>query len=188
MERVTGDGLIAEHDELNTTRIRSQPRSAPPWNPAVASAYYDAHQEVRYLERWLHERVTGLVMSFRRSATEAATFAALTKIAGLAATAAQDDAAEAALRLNRRITAIRQLPSIDDAPVWERIRASGGGSLPPRCPFCKTYQLRVALMSGQVACFFPGCTDSDGERPTGVMDYNRVNGDPVLVWSDGTVQ
>ena len=72
-------------------------------------------------------------------------------------------------------------------PRWERIRRGPDG-LPPACPFCRTFSLRVAVASGAVICVYPGCMDSRGDRPSARMEIGRVSGEPQVVWSDGTVQ
>jgi hypothetical protein len=75
--------------------------------------------------------------------------------------------------------------------VWRRL-GHGLDGMPPQCPYCETYSLRVAVRSRVVMCFKYGCEDRDGTTPpTGTMDRLLAGpqaGQPVLVWADGLVQ
>lgn len=161
--------------------------SRVPGNIAAMMVALDAHEFVRRLEASLRLAVTGKPGP-KRGGSDANTRAALRAIVNLGEAVSEDAAAEAARLLERFVTSIGQLPSVDDVPRWERIRPGPGG-LPPACPNCKTYSLRVALQSGSVMCVYPNCTDLDGNRPpTGRMELSRITGDPLVAWRDGTVQ
>ncbi|MGI5288355.1 hypothetical protein ACQEVF_34145 [Nonomuraea polychroma] len=59
------------------------------------------------------------------------------------------------------------------------------GQLPPACPYCRTYSIRLAQESGRVTCFNVKCEDENGERPRGRIDKNQLDGTPMLTWADG---
>lgn len=179
------EAILGIRDVKPTTRAAGKPGSKPPWNPEVAGALFNAHAGARQLEADLRIAITG--RDYRRSPRSGNTGDVLAAIKAME-TAMDHPQAEAAHRkLTRWVTAIRQLPGLDLSPKWERIRPGPDG-LPPKCPHCGTFSLRVALSSGVVQCWYPGCTDSDGRRPQARLDLSRINGNPVLVWSDGTVQ
>lgn len=196
--------LIAEADTDAGLRRARQMDSRPPWNSQVANAYFDAHQLVRRLEASLRLAVAGHTGP-TRGGSDANTTEAIRAISRMATAAsvihtgvpvsrAEPDgrkltAAELAAHILDRVTrVIGQLPAVDEFPKWERIRAGPDG-LPPRCPNCETFSLRVAVQSGIVCCFLPGCTDLDGNHPPQArLDMSKLNGEPVLAWTDGTVQ
>lgn len=180
-------GLITEHDQQNTTWVHTQPRSAPPWNPAVANAVLDAHAAIRQAEADLQMAVTGRPRVTPRAATERDTLKALNSIPGLAAGAGTYIRDLVIRKLNHVTTSIRQLPAIDDAPVWQRLRPGRDG-MPPICQYCKNYTLAVAVQSGMIQCRFPGCTDRDGNPPQARMVIGEYTGQRMVAWADGTVQ
>lgn len=180
-------GLITEHDQQNQTRVHTQPRSAPPWNPAVAAAVLDAHAAIRDVAAALHLAVTGRPRAVPWAATERDTLRALDAIPALAAGAGKDERDRAIRMINRVTTAIRQLPAIDSAPVWQRLQPGPDG-LPPICPYCSNYSLAFAVQSGMIMCRFPGCTDDDGNVPQASMEPGRYTGKPLLAWNDGKIQ
>lgn len=175
-ERDTGTGFIrGAHQD---SRI--------PGNIAAMMVALEAHEFVRRLEASLRLAVTGRT-GHRRGGSDANTKAALAAIVNLGEAVHEDAAADAARLLERFITLIGQLPAVDTVPRWERIRPGPGG-LPPKCPWCETFSLRVAICSGQVLCVFPGCADEIGNSPPrGRLDLSRVTGSPVLVWDSGRV-
>ena len=159
--------------------------SSPPWNPAPASVLLGIHEGVRRLETSML-REAGLPAR-RRGGSDVNTARALQAITGLGVAVPAAGSAAAARILYRWAGQAARLPGIDEAPRWRPVRRTGGG-LPPRCPYCGTYSLRVAQASGAVACFLPGCADKDGNRPYGRLDLSRMTGRPVLAWNDGLVQ
>ncbi len=178
--------LIAEPDITPTTRSSGKPTSRPPWNAAVAYAITDAHAGVREIEREFRIEITGR-HRWPRGGSDSNTVGAMEAITAMSSVVSRDRAKRAARSLIHWADVIRQLPAVDDKPRWERIRAGPDG-LPPTCPHCGTFSLRVAIESGVIQCWFPSCTDSNGNRPAAHLDINRVNGEPVLLWSDGSVQ
>lgn len=201
---VTVTFLIAEADTDPGLRRRGQMESRPPWNAVNANALLEAHQLVRRLEASLRIVVLGHA-GHARGGSDANTLEAIRAISRMATAASvihtgepvtrrEPDgrkltAAELAARILDRMTRlIGQLPAVDEVPRWDKIRAGPDG-LPPRCPNCGTFSLRVAVQSGIVACFMPNCVDLDGNRPPQArLDMSKLNGEPVLAWADGTVQ
>ena len=178
--------LVGVRDQQPSVHVRGKPGSRPPWNPAVAHALLDARQGIRELERDMRLEVTGSSGPARGGA-DVNTTGALKAIAAMEQAVTRDRVMDALRALNSWANAIRRLPAIDDLPQWRRLRPGPAGT-PPLCPFCSTYSLRVAVESGVVACFFPDCADSDGNRPRARLDVNRLNGEPVLIWSSGETQ
>lgn len=171
--------------------------SSPPWNPQAANALLTAHEGIRRTEQNIRTQVTGTTRE-RRGGSVRNTYAALAAITSLGEALPQDHTREGrkpcpcgycqvVADLTRWADAARRLPGIDEAPVWLPIRITGG-TLPPCCPYCHTYSLRVAKASGVVACFMPQCQDSNGQRPRGRCDLSKITGDAVLAWDDGLVQ
>jgi hypothetical protein len=176
--------LIAEPDIQPSARSSGKPTSRPPWNAAVAYAITDAHAGVRDIEHSFRLIIHGRLRD--RGGSTANTLAALDAITAMESAVPQGNARQAARHLIKWATSIRQLPAIDDKPRWEKIRAGPDG-LPPKCPHCQTFSLRVALESGVIQCWFPGCKDGDGNRPQARLDISRIDSTPVLVWIDGRI-
>ncbi|MDQ2876229.1 MAG: hypothetical protein M3Y33_16125 [Actinomycetota bacterium] len=177
--------LIWQPDDQGTTGRAGKPGSRPPWNPMVANVLLDAHEGSRRLEAALRYAKFGHP-GWRRGGADRHTAAALKSAARLAA-ALGPDAEDAAQRIvDRWATSAKQLPAIDEAPVWRSLRPGPEG-LPPVCRFCATYNLRVAVTSRTVMCFSPACP---GARPTATMDRLLAGpeaGKPLLKWSDGWI-
>ncbi|MGW4958010.1 hypothetical protein ACWEPL_12360 [Nonomuraea sp. NPDC004186] len=86
--------------------------------------------------------------------------------------------------LYRWVEQVRQIRDIDESEKRIPIHVPKG-QLPPACPYCKTYSIRLAQESGRVACSNSRCEDENGERPRGRIDKNRLDGSAMLSWSDG---
>jgi hypothetical protein len=177
--------LLAARDQQPSVRVAGQPASRPPWNSAVADALDDARAGIRRLEADMYLEIFGKPRRARGS-SDGNTTAAIKAVAAMETAVTRDHAKEAAHALARWAAMIRRLPAVDDLPHWIRIRPGPDG-LPPKCPFCGTFSLRLAMESGLVACWMPGCADSDGRRPQAHLDISRITGSPVLVWQDGVV-
>lgn len=179
--------LVVDQDVEPGTGRRTVPATRTPGNTQAINAEMDAHELVRRLEASMRLAVTGHTGRMRGgsdSSTRAA-IAAIEKLGEAVSPAARQLAARL---LDRATTMIGQLPAVDEIPRWEKIRPGPGG-LPPKCPRCETFSLRVALQSGIVVCVFPECTDLDGRRPPQArMDLSKIDGRPILVWRDGIVQ
>jgi hypothetical protein len=186
----TTDWLLADADRQPSARHILNKDSKPPWNAAVGNCLLDTHELIRRLEASLRLAVTGHPGQ-ARGGSAANTVAALRAIPKLAEAVSEHDRKQATRLLSKAAVYIGQLVSVDTAPKWEKIRAGPGG-LPPRCPRCLTYSLRVSILSGIVICVNPGtdaqgCRDLDGNPMRGRLDLNRLDGSPVLAWRDGTV-
>lgn len=167
--------LIADPD-IDGTTSGGKPGSSPPWNASVAYAVLDALEGVGRLEVDL--RGPGAATERRPMAQ---TGTALEAIARLGHGIDHIDAAEAARRIRSWLTAIEQLPAIDEAERWIRIGAA--------CPYCAMpNSLRVAVRSGRVTCIRLGaCADSDGKHPVGQMAVGQVTARAAVHWADGLV-
>lgn len=179
--------LLAERDAAAGVIRGGRAGAQLPGNVAAMMLALDVHEFVRRLEASLRLAVTGKPGP-ARGGSDANTRAALKAIVNLGEAVSEDAAGQAGRLLEKFVTAIGQLPAIDEAPRWERIRPGPGG-LPPACPNCGTFSLRVALASGAVMCVCPGCRDGDGNSPpVARLELSRISGDPILVWRDGVVQ
>lgn len=173
------EALLAQPDEQPKERAGSTPFSRPPWNGEVASALFQAHADIRDLESEMRLEVTGTVR--RNSDRPGNTGAVLTAIASMGVAVTRPHCDRAVRKLTRLALAIRRLPAVDEALRWERIRPTAG-AMPPACPFCECFSLRVAVQAGLVACFNPECYDENGERAQGRLDISRLDGSPILAW------
>jgi hypothetical protein len=165
--------------------LHDAPGSAPPWNPAVADALLAAFFGIRRVENEMRLRIP--LKAIRRGGSPGNTRRALEQITAMETAVDEGTAGDALRRLSRWKTAIWQLPAVDEAPRWVRLRRGAGG-LPPQCPHCTWFSLRVAQGSGMVACFTPGCRDLEGNQPVGRLDVSLIDGSPVLAWRDGIIQ
>lgn len=172
--------LIAEPDADGSAGSRPAPSSRPPWNSAAASAVTGAAEGVRRLEASMRRDVTGHTGP-RRGGSAANTMAALGAIASLGHGVSEEDARHAAAIIGRWTREIRELPAIDEAEQWTRVR----GAI---CPYCGFAMLQLARRSGRVTCLrYGACTDGDGSHPAGLVQQS-VTGDPIIAWSDGYIQ
>lgn len=178
--------LIVDQDVEPGNGRRSAPTTRTPGNTQAINAQMDAHELVRRLEASLRLAVTGHT-GRRRGGSDSQTRAAIASISRLGEAVSPHARSVAARLIDRAATAIGQLPSVDEIPRWEKIRPGPGG-LPPICPYCKTFSLRVSLSAGVVVCVYPSCQDADGRKPPQArMDLSKIDGTPVLVWRDGLV-
>jgi hypothetical protein len=168
--------LTAEPDTDGTTGT-GQPGSRPPWNSAAANAAMDAHEGVRRLEASLRLAVNGHTGP-RRGGSDDATTAAIAAIENLGQAVTVRAMAQAARILDRWTRQIRELPAIDQAEPWRRLRAP--------CPYCGFAMLRVRPRSGEITCLrYGACTDTDGHHPKGTMEAGRLGWQ--VRWNDGLV-
>jgi hypothetical protein len=186
--------LIALPDIQPSGRRAGKPGSRAPGNTAVMNALMDAHEGVRRMEEDVRAQVSG-TRRRRGGSTQNVALAleALPVLYGAVDVVhARENGkcrcphCEAARILGRWALAIRQLPAVDDAPRWVKLRPGPDG-LPPRCPHCGTFSLRLAVESGQIRCWFPEHEGLD-RPPTATVQFSRVGGVPVLVWNTGEVQ
>jgi len=154
-------------------------KSTPPWNAQAAAAYFDSAQSVRLLEQELTIEVTGHTPRPRGGSHEN-TIMAIHMITRLTT----DDTAARQLRHIR--TPCDQLPARDTQERPTPIRLTADAEKPPLCPYCRTPQLRLFQRSGRVVCFYPNCTDHDGNRAAASLTRNHLDGTPMLIGDDGT--
>lgn len=184
---LTNGWLTVDRDQEPGVGSRAIPESKTPGNTQAINALMDAHQMVRRIEASLRLSITGKPGRMR-GGSDSSTLAAITAIEKLGEAVSPHARQTAARLIDKATTKIGQLPAVDEIPKWEKIRPGPGG-MPPQCPNCNTYSLRVALQSGVVVCVFPNCSDMDGRRPPQArMDLSKIDGRPVLVWRDGLVQ
>ncbi|MEV8636542.1 hypothetical protein AB0395_33330 [Streptosporangium sp. NPDC051023] len=157
--------------------------SPAPWHAEAGPILMDIHEGVRRLEASLRREVAGH-LGERRGGSDANTAAALASIARLVHGVPEEAARRTVRILSGWIRRAEEVRDIGEAERWEPLRAPAG-ELPPACPYCKTYSLRVGRREGRVRCANRKCVDGDGRPPVATIDKNRVNGDAMLVWADG---
>jgi hypothetical protein len=162
---------------------RHAPESSEPWQSEAATAYWTIHAGLRFManslriERGLREQVW--------RGQDDATAHVIKRIRNLIPGASDDLIAESLRDVERWITAAKSIADIDETERWVPVPRARGAK-PPKCPYCKTFSLRMARRRGEVRCFFPGCTDSD-DRPTRArMEHGAATGDGMLVFGDDT--
>ncbi|MGP4092969.1 hypothetical protein [Nonomuraea sp. KM90] len=157
--------------------------SPAPWHPEAGPMLLVIHAGVRELEDDLRYHVTGHTGA-GRGGSNGNTTAALDSIVRLVHGVDDDMARDARGRLDRWIEQAWQIRDIGESEKWIPIHVPKG-QLPPACPYCKTYSIRLAQESGRVVCSNAKCVDEKGERPRGRIDKNQLDGTPVLTWADG---
>ena len=146
--------------DTHPTTGRAQPRSAPPWNPQAAAAYFDAHATIRDTLAVFQLFVHGHTRP--RSWTHTSTLKALVAITRLAEAVPPDHANQAARDLERCVTAILQLPAIDEVERPRRI--------PWACRYCGFEMVWVYPLEGKVTCLrYGACYDSNDVHPVGFL-------------------
>lgn len=171
-------------DPTQGTTTRHQVTGSPaPWHPEAGPLLMTIHAGVRELEENLRYLVTGHTGQ-PRGGSDANTLAALDAITTLIHGVPETAATRVRNQLAAWVQQAREIRDIGEAEKWVPIHVPRG-ELPPECPYCGTYSLRVAQETGRVRCFNQECRDSDGRRPSGWIDRNRVTGEAVLVWADG---
>lgn len=201
--------LLAEPVADPTTGTMSHHKvtgSPAPWHTEAAAALFTIHAGVRDLEADLRYHVAGrTVMQHRHARTETVcgktttrefivtgerggsngnTLAALDSITRLVHGVPDDIARTVRGALDSWATQARQVRDIGEEDRWEPFRAPKG-QLPPACPYCKTYSLRLVRAYGRVRCANRACVDTNGDRPAGGIDKNRMTGRAMLAWADG---
>jgi hypothetical protein len=163
---------------------RHSPEGSEPWQGAAAAVYWSIHFGVRRLEDTL--RATLGLDPANRGGSTANTDHALIAIINCAPSLNTHDLRDARTQVERWATAITQLPDIDLADVWVPVPRQPG-ALPPACPYCENFTLRMTVRRELVRCFNPACRDHDGRPPVARMERGRLTGDGMLVFGDQTV-
>lgn len=165
---------------------RHAPESSEPWQGEAASVYWSIHFGARRLEDAVrtdiglspHEPVRGGSDGNTVDALRAIRNAATTMTAGMLHTCVR--------RVEGWHTAIMRMTDIDQADTWVPVPRQPG-HLPPTCPYCTNFTLRMSTGREIVRCFNPPCRDGDGKRPVARMERGRLTGDGMLVFGDQTV-
>lgn len=179
--------LLAQADCVPSESTVSTPFSRPPWNQAVASALFDAHAMIRDIAAEMRDEIDRKSAQRDRLLARRWSQRAGNTGAVLAIIVASENAVDRPMQrraqreLGKMALRIRQLPAVDEALRWERLRTAPD-EMPPACPYCECYSLKVAIVAGLVACMNPACTDDDDERPTARLDISRLDGSAILVW------
>jgi len=182
--------LITEPDQVLAAMAGgTAAESKPPWNAAAADVVLAVHEGIRRLEFALLCEITpGRQPASRRGGSDGNTYSAIESVVRLCAAVSRNRADEVARLLDRWTAAAKRLPALDELARWTPLRRDNN-NLPPDCRFCRRYSLRVAETSGVVACFTPGCRDSQGNSPVGRLGYQKVPPHrPCLMWNDGSMQ
>jgi hypothetical protein len=162
---------------------RHAPASSEPWQAEAAAAYWTIHAGIRsMLNEMRYER--GMQPMIWRGHDDA-TGRVLQMLRNYAPAVSAETLAEAADRLESWLTSARQIADIDEAERWVPVPSAPGGK-PPRCPYCRTYNLRMARRRGEVRCLYPGCVDGSGNPTRARMEWGRMSGEGILVFGDDT--
>lgn len=175
--------LIAEPDSSGPdtgTIGRHAPESSEPWARQAAGAYFDLYFGAREYARAMRGAA-----QMRRPA-DVCGHAALDIISAMIPISQAFILRGVTRGLERLVRQADAVPAIDDSEPWSALPHLAG-QLPPACPYCKTYGLRMLRRKGEVRCFFPGCTDSDGAPTRARMEPGRMTGQERLIFGDGTM-
>ncbi|GAA1015849.1 hypothetical protein Aple_010530 [Acrocarpospora pleiomorpha] len=168
-----------------TTTHHKVSGSPAPWHPEAGMVLLTIHEEARRLEASLRGLVVGHP-GRRRGGSDANTVEALNAIANLVHGVPPAAANRAARIIERWLRAGRQIGDIGEEEPWVPIPVPYG-ALPPLCPYCQTFSLRMLVLARQVRCVNRACRDRDGRPPEGRLENSRLNGDPQISWADGRV-
>lgn len=179
--------LPEPHGRPRTGTIgRAAPESSEPWQGGAAATYWDIHFGCRRLEEQIRTDLGFEPHHPPRGGSSANTDEALRAITAAIAAMTPGMLAAARRRAERWSTSIDQLPDVDRADTWVPVPRQPG-MLPPSCPYCTMFTLRMSVQRERVRCFNPPCRDTQDYPPVARMDHNRITGDGVLVFGDGTV-
>jgi hypothetical protein len=157
---------------------RHAPESSEPWANQAAGAYFDLYFGAREYARAMRGAA-----GMRRPA-DVCGHAALDIVAAMV-TISQPFILRGVTRgLERLVRQADQVPGIDEGEPWVAL-PSLPGYQPLACPYCRTFGLRMLKRKGEVKCFFPGCTDSDGSPTRARLEPGRMTGEARLIFGDG---
>jgi hypothetical protein len=152
------------------------------WNTQVAMLVMDIHAGVRELETDLRYAIAGTVRV--RGGSDGNTTRSLRALPGLCAGSDHAAVQLACKKLEGWIYRA-QLILGDVAPFSRLPRLPGQGE--PVCPFCNSAgSLRVQHATGKVRCLKPSCRDTEGNKPSGLVEMGQFSAQPLIAWSDGT--
>lgn len=165
---------------------RHAPESSEPWQGNAAAVYWTIHFGARRLEDACRADIGLPARDPARGGTAVNTLQALNAVAAMAPTMTVGGLKAARQRVERWSTAIDEMPDIDLADAWTPVPRQPG-LLPPVCPYCQCFTLRMAVSRQLVRCFNPPCRDGDGNPPAARMERGRLTGNGMLVFGDTTV-
>lgn len=169
-----------ENDGPRTGTIgRHAPESSEPWAKHAASAYWDLYFGARELARAMRGAAQ------MRRPIDVCGGEALVIVRNMAPTAQEFVLRGVTRKLEKLVRQADAVPSIDEQEPWVALPALPGGR-PLACPYCATYALRMLRRKGEVRCFFPNCTDADGNPTRARMEPGRMTGEERLIFGDGT--
>lgn len=156
---------------------RHAPESREPWSMQVASAYWDLYFGAGEVARAMRG-AAGLSLPLFNDVhgTDA-----LDMIVNMAPGASDWILRGSVRKLESLVALARSVPDIDEGEAWAPLPHPA-----PPCPYCHTFGLRMLRRKGEVRCFFPGCTDSDGNPTRARMEPGRMTGEARLIFGDGT--
>jgi hypothetical protein len=168
--------------------VASRPAVSPePWYGPAGRALMDAWEGVPRLEALLKYRGPAGRPGPRRGGSPGNFAAALKALPGLAAGLTAEDAQAAARILGHWVDAARSVHGIDERRRLRHLPRRAGEGLPPRCPYCRCYQLVADLDARVVFCTVPRCEDKQGMPPVASMTTGP-DGLPMLEWADGLIE
>lgn len=156
--------------------------SPAPWNTEAANPLLDVAAWARQTEQDLRYALSGFLRDDRGGSNQNSG-EALRAILRLAEAA--DEPTQRRIRRELSGLVQRGLEALGEAERWVPVPALPR-TLPPACPFCGTYTLRMARQRGLVRCISPGCVDGEGNTPVAVMQVGEFSGESSLVWRDGS--
>ncbi|GAB1823555.1 hypothetical protein [Herbidospora sp. RD11066] len=168
-----------------TTSHHKVSGSPAPWHPEAGMVLMVIHEEARRLEAALRMEVAGHP-GRRRGGSDANTAAALTAIAQLVHGVPREAAVQARRIIERWIRAARQIRDIGLEEPWVPIPVPQG-AVPPSCPYCQTFSLRMRGTERRIRCINPRCWDLEDRHPEGRLVKSGLNGDSTIQWRDGRV-
>ena len=174
---ITVAALIGQPDTDGSTGAGGKPGSRPPWTPAAAAAFYDAHAAIRETETVFRFIVTGH-SGPPRSWSDGNTTRALAAIVSLSHAVPHDHVKRAARDLAARRDRHHAAPRSG--------RGGTGAADPGSVPVLRVRDVVGVSAEGLVACLRGGvCRDGDGHPPRGRAVPGRLG--PCIEWNDGLV-
>jgi hypothetical protein len=165
---------------------RHAPESSEPWQGEAAAVYWAIHFGARRLEEDMRHAAGIPPHDPARGGSNANTNFALTAIADLGVSVPEPHLRDAMRQVERWANMIGRLSDIDQADMWTPVPRQPG-AMPPACPYCGLFTLRMSIRREIVRCFNPPCRDNDNHPPVARMERGRLTGDGMLVFGDGTV-
>jgi hypothetical protein len=151
------------------------------WNTPVATLIFVVHAGIRELTDDLTYSVAHTIRP--KGGAHKVTLLLLERLPSLAAGADQHLAHRTARQVENWCGQARTV--LGEAERWQRLPRQPGEA-EPACPWCKNHTLRYKSFTGVVKCITPGCRDSDGNSPQGLLEVGAVSGEPQLAWADRT--